>query len=119
MRAWAASSLLPRRPALRTPELRPRAAYDVESIVTYISFILGAPQAAGEWYESFRAALDLLCEQPDLGRAFNDERLRIQGRRTYLVGSYRVFYSYDASSLIVWRVLHTTQDMDDYALVDL
>lgn len=104
---------------MREPELRPRAAYDVESIVTYISFVLGSPQAAAEWYEGFRAALDLLCEQPDLGRAFHDERLRIQGRRTYLVGSYRVFYSYDAATLTVWRVLHTTQDMDDYALVDL
>lgn len=101
---------------MRAPELRPRAAYDVESIVT---FVLGSPQAAAEWYESLRAALDLLCEQPDFGRAFSDERLRIQGRRTYLVGNYRLFYSYDAATLTVWRVLHTSQDMDDYALVDL
>lgn len=103
---------------MRKAELRPRAAYDVESIVAYISVVKGAPQAAENWYNEFREALQLLCEQPDLGRMFTDERLQIQQRRTYLVGNYRIFYTHTASHLTVWRVLHTLQLLDDYALVD-
>ena len=105
--------------AVREAELRPRAAYDIESIVTYLSIVLDAPQAAADWYGALQEAIGLLCEQPDLGREFFDERLVLTGRRMYLVGRYRVFYSYDAERLVVWRVLHATQDIDDYAIVDL
>ncbi len=104
---------------MRVPELRPRASYDVESIVTYVSFVLGAPRAAEDWYAAFKEALSLLCAQPELGCELSDERLVLSGRRTYLVGKYRVFYSYDAEALTVWRVLHVAQDIDDYAIVDL
>ena len=65
-------------------------------------------------------AVLLLCEMPDLGKPFEDDRLAVKGRRTHLVGSYRLFYSYSADALtVVWRVIHTARDIDDYALVDL
>ncbi len=104
---------------MRTPELRPRAAYDIESIVTYISFVLDSPTAAEGWYAELRKKMDLLCVQPEIGRVFEDDRLQIKERRTTLVGDYRLFYSFDATTLTVWRVLHTKQEIDDYALMDL
>ena len=104
---------------MRSVDLRPRAAYDIESIVTYIAIVLKAPRAAEDWYADLRTTLDLLCEQPEIGREFCDEHLHIQQRRTFLVGNYRLFYSFNAEHLTVWRVLHTSQNMDDYALVDL
>ena len=100
-------------------EYRPRAAYDVESIVTYIGQVLHSPQAARTWYENLKNAVSTLCENPDLGRAFEDDRLSLQGRRTFLVGQYRLFYSHDTEMLTIWRVIHTSQDIDDYAIVDL
>ena len=39
--------------------------------------------------------------------------------RTYRVGAYRMFYSHDDTTLTVWRVIHMSQDLDDFALVDL
>ena len=102
-----------------TAEYRPRAAYDVESTVTYIGQVLHSPQAARTWYEDLKSAVAALCENPDLGRVFEDDRLSLKGRRTFLVGRYRLFYSYDAEKLTVWRVVHTSQDIDDYAIVDL
>lgn len=33
--------------------------------------------------------------------------------------SYRLFCSYSADTLTIWRVVHATQDTDDCALVDL
>ena len=104
---------------MRVPELRPRASYDVESIVTYVSFVLGAPRAEEDWYSDFKEELSLLSDQTELGCELSDERLVLSVRRTYLVGKYRVFYSYDAEALTVWRVLHVAQVIDDYAMVDL
>lgn len=104
---------------MRAPVYRPRASYDVESIVVYLGQVLGAPKAARRWYEDFKQAVVLLCEMPEVGRPFEDERLVLKDRRSYLVGKYRVFYSYSADTLTVWRVVHTSQDLDDYTLVDL
>ena len=53
---------------MREVVYRPRAAFDVESIVTYISVVLHSPQAAENWYAQLLEALDLLCGQPMLGR---------------------------------------------------
>lgn len=56
---------------------------------------------------------------PDLGRPFDDDRLVFKDRRSCRVGSYRLFCSYSADTLTIWRVVHATQDMDDCALVAL
>lgn len=101
------------------PAYRPRASYDIESIVVYIGQVLDSPKAARTWYESLKETVSLLCDMPDLGRPFDDDRLVFKDRRSYRVGSYRLFYSYSADTLTLWRVVHSTQDMDDYALVDL
>lgn len=103
---------------MREVVYRPRAAYDVESIVTYISVFLRSPQAAEDWYNQLLQTLELPCEQPMLGRQFNDAYLKHHNRRSFLVGNYRLFYSFSADTLTVWRILHTTQDMDDFALIE-
>ncbi len=103
---------------MRTPELRPRAAYDIESIVTYISMILASPRAAEAWYGEFRQKVELLCAQPETGRIFEDDRLHMKECRTTLVGNYRLFYTSNAATLTIWRVLHIKQDIDQYALID-
>ncbi len=105
--------------SMRKPEYRPRAAYDAESIVTYIGQILKSPKAARAWYENLKDTVSTLCATPDLGRVFEDDRLAIKERRAFLVGKYRLFYSYDTEKLTIWRVIHTSQDIDDYAIVDL
>lgn len=103
---------------MREVVYRRRAAWDIESIITYTSVILGSPQAAENWYAQLQSTLDLLCEQPLLGREFNDDYLKHHNRRSFLVGKYRLFYSFTPDTLTVWRVLHTTQDLDDYALIN-
>lgn len=98
---------------------RPRAACDIESIVVYLGQVLERPDAAHAWYESLGQAVDLLREMPDLGRPFDDARLVIKGRRAFLVGDHRIFYSLDDKELTVWRVLHVRQDIDDFAIIDM
>lgn len=103
---------------MREPVYRPRAAFDLESIVIYVGEVCRNPASARQTYESIRAAVKELCDMPTLGRPFIDESLGRRSFRTWLVGSYRVFYTYDDNALTVWRVIHTRRDIDDFALID-
>lgn len=64
-------------------------------------------------------AVDLLCEMPDLGKQFGDSALEVRAYRTYLIGNYRIFYTHDEETLMVWRIVHVCQDIDDYGLVEM
>ena len=97
---------------------RPRASFDVQSTVTYVGEVLSAPQAAKDLYEKITHAIALLAEMPDLGKPFLDRSLERQGYRSYLIDNYRILYSHSEELLVVWRIVHTRQDIDDYALVD-
>ena len=83
---------------MREIRYRPRATFDLESIV--------------------QEAIALLGDMPTLGKPFSDDSLDRKNYRSYLAGSYRVFYTFGEESLTVWRVVHTRQDIDDYAFVD-
>ena len=104
---------------MREPIYRPRAAFDLESIIIYVGEVCRNPAAARQTYTSIKAAVKELCAMPTLGRPFIDEALGRRDIRSWLVGNYRVFYTYDEEFLTVRRVIHTRQDIDDFALIDL
>lgn len=101
------------------PLYRPRAAYDLESIVIYLGEVQKVPKSARKVYDSIVESIDHLCETPELGRPFADKRLSHQGYRSWLVSPYRIFYSFNSENLIVWRIIHTRQDIDDFAFIDI
>lgn len=103
---------------MREAVYRPRAAFDLESIVIYVGEVCHNPVAARQTYDTIRAAVGELYAMPTLGRPFVDEALGHRDFRTWLVGNYRVFYTYDEDLLTVWRVIHTRRDIDDFALID-
>ena len=103
---------------MREPIYRPRAAFDLESIIIYVGEVCRNPVAARQTYTSIKAAVKELCAMPTLGRPFIDESLSRRDIRSWLVGNYRVFYTYDEDFLTVRRVIHTRQDIDDFALID-
>jgi len=103
---------------VRTVEYRPRAAFDLESIVVYVGEAQGAPRAAKRLYGEIISAVDLLSEMPTLGRRIKDDALSGEAYRWYLSGQYRIFYTYDEDTLLVWRIIHVRQDIDDYAMVE-
>ena len=92
--------------------------YD-ESIAIYIGAVKGSSKAAKSVYAQIMDAVDLLCEMPDLGKQFGDSVLEVRGYRTYLAGNYRIFYAHDEETLIIWRIVHVRQDIDDYGLVKM
>lgn len=103
---------------MREPVYRPRAAFDLESIIIYVGEVCRNPKAARQTYNDIKAAVRELCSMPTLGRPFMDEALARKSFRTWLVGNYRVFYTYNEELLTVWRVIHTRQEIDDFALID-
>ena len=104
---------------MREATYRPRAAHDLESILVYLGEVQKAPQAARDLYSEIETAIDLLCETPEPGRRFADKTLVHDDYRSWLVGSYRIFYSYDSELLTIWRIIHTRQDRDGYSIVDI
>jgi|GEM_PF-644634 len=92
--------------------------YD-ESIGIYIGEVKGLSKAAKNVYAQIMEAVGLLCEMPDLGKQFGDRALEVRGYRTYLVGNYRIFYTRDEETLMIWRIVHVRQDIDDYGLVEM
>ena len=96
---------------------RPRAELDIHSAVLYTGEVLGNPVAARKLYEKLMEAIERLRNVPTLGRVFFDDRLEGKGYRSFLVGNYRVFYSFTESELTVWRVVHVRQDIDDFEVI--
>lgn len=103
---------------MRTVRYRPRAAFDLESIVIHLGEVCQNPTLARSTYSSIVGAVQTLAQMPTMGRPFIDETITSRAYRSWLVGSYRVFYSFDAESLTVWRVIHNRQEIDDYAFVE-
>ena len=56
-------------------EYRPRAAFDVESIVLYVGEVLKSPQAAKGIYEEISSKIEELRSMPTLGKVFRDNLL--------------------------------------------
>lgn len=53
---------------------------------------------------------------PTMGKPFSDDNLDRKMYRTWLVEHHRIFYSFDDEWLTVWRIVHTSQDIDNYAI---
>lgn len=85
----------------------------------YTGEVKGSSKAAKNVYVQIMDAVDLLCEMSDLGKQFGDRALEVRGYRTYLVGNHRIFYTHDEETLMIWRIVHVRQDIDDYRLVGM
>ena len=101
---------------IRHVRYRPRAAVDLESAVVYLGEVRQAPQAAKRLFDGITQALANLCAMPTMGKPFSDDNLDRKMYRTWLVGHHRIFYSFDDEWLTVWRIVHTSQDIDNYAI---
>jgi len=72
-----------------------------------------APQIAERLFREIRRKLDLLREHPQMFPLYHDDRLRIQGYRLVVIGSYLLFYLIDDKSLTVdiVRILYGKRDV--------
>ena len=103
---------------MREVLVRPRAQLDIESSYLHIAVVVGSPQAAQRLVDEMYAAIESLAEMPERGERFNSTNVTNNYRRI-LVRNRWVYYTYDETTVTVWRVFHTSQDIDDYAIVDV
>ena len=73
--------------------------------------------AAERFADKLVSAMEKLAEFPGMGIQIKGTK-NSQYRRFLLESKYWICYTYDESTLTVWRVLHTKQDLDDFAIVD-
>ena len=69
---------------MREIRYRPRATFDLESIVVYLGEVQKSPASAQRTYQSVQEAIALLGDMPTLGKPFSDDSLDRKNYRSYL-----------------------------------
>jgi toxin ParE1/3/4 len=82
-----------------------------EDFTEIISFIaadnLTAADAMANKIEKY---LELLSENPNLGRIPREEEIRNLGYRYLIVQSYLIFYTIEGKTIFIHRILHGARD---------
>ena len=78
-----------------------------EDFTEIISFIAADnPTAAYAMANKIEKNLELLSENPNLGRIPREEEIRILGYRYLIVQNYLIFYTMEEKTIFVHRILH-------------
>ena len=97
---------------------RPRANLDRKSIAIYLGVECGNPKAALKAIKSIDEAIERILRFPQIGKRFRHEHLASEYRMAQ-ASPYIIFYRIVDSSIIIYRILHQRQNIDDYEFVDL
>ena len=84
------------------------AEEDFTEIVSYIA--ADNPKAANAIANKIEKNLELLSENPLLGRIPRDEEIRKLRYRYLVVQNYIIFYTIENKTIYVHRILHSTRD---------
>lgn len=80
------------------------AEEDFNEIISFIAD--DNPNAANSIADKIEKKIELLSENPKLGRIPRDEDIRNLGYRYIIVQSYIVFYTIEKRTIIIHRILH-------------
>lgn len=84
------------------------AEEDFTEIVSYIA--ADNPNAANTLANKIEKNLELLSNNPKLGRIPRDEEIRNLGYRYIIIQNYIVFYTMDEKTILVHRILHSARN---------
>ncbi len=84
------------------------AEEDFTEIVSYIA--ADNPQAANALATKIEKNLELLSENPLLGRIPRDEEIRKLRYRYIIVQNYIIFYTIENKTIYIHRILHSARD---------
>lgn len=97
--------------------IQSRAQWDIRNIHAYFDIVVNKPKVAVETVASIHEAIEKIADMPGMGSPLEAENLEHKYRRL-LVGKYWVYYSEEDGKIIVWRIFHTSQEIDEFAIVD-
>lgn len=98
-------------------EWKPRANLDRKSIAIYLGIERGNPKADLKAIESIDNVIEQVRQFPQIGKRFKHERLANEYRMAQ-ASPYLIFYRVDNGAVVVYRVLHQRQNIDEYELID-
>ncbi len=84
------------------------AEEDFTEIVSYIA--ADNPNAANTLANKIEKNLELLSDNPKLGRIPRDEEIRNLGYRYIIIQNYIIFYTIDEKTILVHRILHSARN---------
>ena len=87
---------------------------DIDQALSYITEELLNTQAAEEFADELETKLDEICKNPKNGRIVENEFLKRDDVRRFLVKNYTVYYiiNEEDSKVIVLRVVYGKRDQD-------
>jgi len=83
------------------------AEEDFTEIVSYIA--ADNPSAANTLANKIEKNLELLSDNPKLGRIPRDEEIRNLGYRYIIIQYHIVFYTIDERTILIHRILHSAR----------
>ena len=84
------------------------AEEDFTEIVSYIA--ADNPNAANTLATKIEKNLELLSENPKLGRIPRDEEIRNLGYRYIIIQNYIIFCTIDEKTILIQRILHSARN---------
>lgn len=97
---------------------RPRANLDRKSIAIYLGVECDNPKAALKAIKSIDETIERIRQFPQIGKRFRHERLANEYRMVQ-ASPYIIFYRIVDNSIMIYRILHQRQNIDDYEFVGL
>ena len=84
------------------------AEEDFTEIISYIA--ADNPNAASKLADKIEKNLELLSDNPKLGRIPRDEEIRNLGYRYIVIQNYLIFYTIDERTILIHRILHSARN---------
>ncbi len=84
------------------------AEEDFSEIISYIA--ADNPNAADTIANKIEKNLEILSNNPNLGRIPREEEIRNLGYRYLLVQNYLIFYTIEEGTIFIHRILHGTRN---------
>ncbi len=85
------------------------AVVDLDDIWSYTAITQGSPAQAERLMDNLRTAIELLAEQPRMGREHNDWK---QGLRMFTVRRYLILYREIEGGVLIERVLNAYRNIE-------
>jgi toxin ParE1/3/4 len=84
------------------------AEEDFNEIISFIA--ADNPTAADKIANKIEKNLELLSDNPNLGRIPREEEIKNLGYRYLIVQDYLIFYTIEESTIFIHRILHGARD---------
>lgn len=91
------------------------AESDIDETIAYISEDLSNPDAASSFLDDLEQKISEICKNPRTGRLVNNEYLKRNDVRRFLVGNYISYYIIDEETrnIVILRIIYGKRNQNE------